>query len=220
MSALLEISGLRVRAGQATLIDIGRLALERGRGYLLSGENGAGKTTLLRALAGLEIADVQRCAFDGEPFVLAPYPPALRRRVAFVHQHPYVFDGGVRDNLGYGLRVCGASREQVAAKVAEAAAWAGISHLEERSAKLLSAGEKQRLALARVHLLDPDLYLLDEPTANLDEEGRRIVVSLIEALGREGKTLLIACHDRELLSLPAVERLHIAKGRLNGERQA
>jgi tungstate transport system ATP-binding protein len=218
MSALLEISGLTVRAGQTVLVEIERLTLERGRGYLLSGENGAGKTTLLRALAGLETAGAQRCAFDGAAFVLAPYPTALRRRIAFVHQHPYVFDGVVRDNLAYGLRACGANRAQIAARVAEAGAWAGIAHLEERNAKLLSAGEKQRLALARAHLLDPDLYLLDEPTANLDEEGRHIVISLIEALGREGKTLLIACHDRELLSLPAVERLHIARGRLNGER--
>jgi len=210
---LLEVAGLKVRAGHTTLIDIGQLALERGRGYLLSGENGAGKTTLLRALAGLQPADAQRCAFDGRAFVLAPYPAALRRRIAFVHQHPYVFDGGVHDNLAYGLRACGASRAQIAGRVAAAAAWAGIAHLEEREAKLLSAGEKQRLALARAHILDPDLYLLDEPTANLDEDGRRIVISLIEALGREGKTLLVACHDRELLSLPAVERLHIAMGR-------
>jgi tungstate transport system ATP-binding protein len=138
----------------------------------------------------------------------------LRRRIAFVHQHPYVFDGSVRDNLAFGLRAARMNGEQVDDKAGEGAAWAGIAHLRERRAGSLSAGEKQRLALARAHVLDPDVYLLDEPTANLDEDGRRIVVRLIEAIAREGKTLVIACHDRELLALPAVERLHLVKGRL------
>lgn len=217
MSALLEVEGLKVRAGGTLLLDVARLTLERGRGYLVSGENGAGKTTLLRALAGLDRAQAERFVFDAQVFALAPYPKALRRRIAFVHQHPYVFDGSVTDNLAYGLRAAGMKRARIARKLAHGAAWAGIGHLAQRNAKLLSAGEKQRLALARAHLLDPELYLLDEPTANLDEEGRGIVISLIEAIAREGRTLLIACHDRELLALPAVERLHLVQGRLNGQ---
>lgn len=217
MNALLEVEGLKVRAGKALLVAIARLKLERGRGYLVSGENGAGKTTLLRALAGLERAQADRFVFDAQAFALAPYPKALRRRIAFVHQHPYVFDGSVADNLAYGLRAAGMRTSKIADRVADGAAWAGIGHLAQRDAKLLSAGEKQRLALARAHLLAPELYLLDEPTANLDEEGRRIVISLIEAIAREGRTLLIACHDRELLALPAVERLHLVKGRLDGQ---
>jgi tungstate transport system ATP-binding protein len=148
-------------------------------------------------------------------FRLSPYPAALRRRIAFVHQHPYVFDGSVTQNLVYGLRAGGANRDAIERKVAEGAAWAGIAHLGQRHARSLSAGEKQRLALARAHVLDPDLYLLDEPTANLDEDGRGIVLSLIEAIAREGKTLLVACHDRELLALPDVARFHLVKGRMN-----
>lgn len=214
MSEILEVGGLKVRAEATVLLDVSRLALERGRGYLVSGENGAGKTTLLRALAGLDTAESEHFAFDGAAVPLSPYPAELRRRIAFVHQHPYVFDGSVRDNLAFGLRAARANQAETEAKVNEAAAWAGIAHLRERNAKSLSAGEKQRLALARAHVLDPDIYLLDEPTSNLDEDGRRIVVSLIEAIAREGRTLLIACHDRELLSLPDVGRLHLVKGRL------
>ncbi len=216
MSPVLAAGGLRVRAGEAMLIDIGHLALERGRGYLVSGENGAGKTTLLRALAGLEPVEAERFAFYGKPTRLLPYPGAMRRQIAFVHHHPYVFDGSVGDNLAYGLRAAGVNQKEIAEKVSDAAAWAGIGHLEKRNAKSLSAGERQRLALARAHVLGPDLYLLDEPTANLDADGRRLVMSLIEAIAREGRTLLIACHDRELLALPGVERLHLVKGRLEG----
>ena len=93
--------------------------------------------------------------------------------------------------------------------------WAGIESIANRPPLALSAGEKQRVALARAHALDPALYLLDEPTANLDENGRDLVTRLIDAIAREGRTLLIACHDRELLSLAGVVRLHMLDGRMD-----
>jgi tungstate transport system ATP-binding protein len=64
--------------------------------------------------------------------------------------------------------------------------------------------------------MDPVLYLLDEPTANLDENGRDLVSRLINAISKEGRTLLIACHDRELLNLTGITRLHMTAGRLEG----
>lgn len=214
MSALLEIRGLKKALGGRTLLSLERLTLDRGGSYLLSGDNGAGKTTLLRVIAGLEPASVQRFEFDGTPLSLDDYPRSLRSRIAFVHDHPFVFSSSVEENVGYGLRALGVAPDEASRRVAQALQWAGIEQHVRKRAQTLSAGEKQRLALARVHVLDPLLYLLDEPTANLDEDGRRRVIGLIEAIAREGRTLVVACHDRELLSLPTVQRLRIAQGRL------
>jgi tungstate transport system ATP-binding protein len=196
------------------ILEIDALALARGRSYLLSGGNGAGKTTLLRTLAGLDPADCELLRFDGRALVPGAYPRSLHRRIALVQHHPFLFGTSVAANVAYGLRAAGLGEAETGRRVAEAMRWAALGTLAATPPRALSAGEAQRVALARAHVLDPDLYLLDEPTANLDEDGRRLVIALIEGIVSEGKTLLIACHDRELLALPAVERLHIEAGRI------
>lgn len=214
VSVLLEVHRLRKHAGERAILDIDALTLMRGRSYLLSGGNGAGKTTLLRVLAGLEPAQCASFVFDGAAIDLGDYPRAMRRRIAFVQHHPFLFGTSVQANVGYGLRAVGTMAAETRRRVAEAMRWGALDTLAATPPRALSAGEVQRVALTRAHVLDPDVYLLDEPTANLDDSGRRLVIGLIESIASEGKTLLIACHDRELLSLPGVERLHIDRGRL------
>lgn len=214
MNALLDIRALQKSAGDRIILDIDALSLQAGRSYLLSGGNGAGKTSLLRVLAGLDNARCAAFRFDGNAFDLARYPQGLRRRIAFVAHHPFLFGTSVRANIGYGLRAGALRVAEIERRVTDAMRWAALDALSATPPRALSAGEAQRVALARAHVLDPDLYLLDEPTANLDDSGRRLVIALIEAIVGEGKTLLIACHDRELLALPRVERLHIDSGRL------
>lgn len=203
----------RVVAGQ-TILDVDHIKLERGRSYLLSGPNGAGKTSLLRVLAGLDQARCEQFLFDGNDFDLANYPRQMRSKLGFVHHHPVMFSTSVADNISFGLRAAGIGRSEVRRRTVEAIEWADIGSLSNRPSQALSAGEKQRVALARAHALDPAIYLLDEPTANLDENGRVLVTRLIDTIAREGRTLLIACHDRELLSLAGVVRLHMQDGRL------
>ncbi|UCH49160.1 MAG: ABC transporter ATP-binding protein [Betaproteobacteria bacterium] len=213
---LLTCRGLRrVVAGQ-NILDVERLELERGRTYLLSGSNGAGKTSLLRVLAGLDEARCKQFLFDGVEIDLANYPRRMRSKLGFVHHHPMMFSTSVTDNIAFGLRAAGMSRPEVRRRTDEAIEWADIGSLANRPPQALSAGEKQRVALARAHALDPAMYLLDEPTANLDENGRVLVTHLIDIIAREGRTLLIACHDRELLSLDGVVRLHMRDGHLEG----
>lgn len=215
MSALLQLRQLRKRHGQRILLDIDSWSIASASAYVLTGINGAGKSTLLRILAGLEAAD--ECAaltLLGQPMALAPYPAALRAAIIYVHQHPVMFAGSVTANIGYGLNLRGNSAAWRAERIAEAMAWAGVAHLRDNLASTLSGGEKQRVALARARILQPRLLLLDEPTANLDGAAREQVIALIPALLGEGSSVIMACHDRDLIALPQVQRLKLRDGRL------
>ena len=214
MSTLLSCDSLRRQIGGRALLSVDHLQLVHGRTYLLSGANGAGKTTLLRVLAGLDSAHCARFEFEGAQVNLSSYPRQLHRRIGFVHHHPMLFSTSVAANVAFGLRAAGVARTEARQRSNTAIDWAGIRPLLDSPPQALSAGEKQRVALARAHALDPVLYLLDEPTANLDENGRELVTLLIDAISAEGRTLLIACHDRELLGLKGVTRLHMTAGRL------
>lgn len=217
MRPLIEIRGLRKRYGERVVFDIPSLTLEAGESYVLMGDNGCGKTTLLRVLAGLERAEVGEYRLEGKAVPLDPYPEWLRQQVIYVHQHPYLFKTSIAHNLAYGLRARGFSRAEYEPRVREAMAWAGVAHLAGVPPHKLSGGEKQRVALARVQVLEPKVYLFDEPTANLDEEGRAMTIGLIQRLCDENNVVLVACHDREIIRLPHMRGLYLAKGTIRIE---
>jgi len=213
-TALLTLHGLRKRHGERTLFEIDTLTIEAGTAYVLTGVNGAGKSTLLRTLAGLERCDACTVDFEGRSMPLHPYPRELRRAIVFVHQHPIMFSTSVAHNIAYGLLARGMSRRSVAPMVEEAMQWAGVAHLRDTDPARLSGGEKQRVALARARVLQPRLLLLDEPTANLDGPAREQVISLIPTLLEQGSSVVMACHDRDLIGLPGIHRLKLRDGRL------
>jgi len=211
---LLEVHGLRKAFGGRAVLDVGALVLDPGRSYVLTGDNGSGKSTLLRVLAGLEPASCVSCAFDGRRFSLQDWPEELRHEIVYVHQHPYLFSSSVEKNIAYGLKARGLNGAHRARLVEEAIEWAGVGRLRGVPPRKLSGGETQRVALARAKVLEPRLFLLDEPTANLDAEARGQVIALMRQLVRDNGSLLIACHDRELIELPGMQCLHLQDGRL------
>ncbi len=212
--SLLTIHGMRKRHGERLLFEIDTLSIDAASGYVLTGVNGAGKSTLLRMLAGLERCDACTVEFDGQQMPLHPYPAALRRAIVFVHQHPIMFSTSVFHNIAYGLLARGDSRSCVAPVVEDAMRWAGVDHLRDTDPTRLSGGEKQRVALARARVLQPRLLLLDEPTANLDGPAREQVMALIPTLLDAGGSVVMACHDRDLIGLPGIHRLKLRDGRL------
>ena len=214
MSALIRIERLRKHFGERLQFDIEHFALDAGRAYVLTGVNGAGKSTLLRILAGLDSADAEGVSFESQATTLSPYPATMRSSVVYVHQHPVMFSTSVAANIGYGLVARGMAKAKVAQLVDEAMAWAGVEHLRDSDPSRLSGGEKQRIALARARVLEPKLLLLDEPTANLDGVAREQVLALIPQLVKEGTCSVMACHDRDLIGLPGIERLKLREGKL------
>ncbi len=213
-TTLLTLDRLRKVHGERVLFDIAGFTLDAAQAYVLTGVNGAGKSTLLRVLAGLDQADTGALTWLGKAASLAPYPRALREAIVYVHQHPIVFSTSVEQNVGYGLAARGVPRAVMNVAVDAAIEWAGVQHLRGSAPAHWSGGEKQRVALARAKVLQPKLLLLDEPTSNLDGAAREQVIALIPALVETGSTVVMACHDRDLIGLPGVRRLKLRDGHL------
>jgi tungstate transport system ATP-binding protein len=214
MSALVEVGRAVKRFGAKTLLDVGPLALAAGDLIVLTGDNGSGKTTFLKMLAGLDHGDSLRLRFDGIEATELRYPRALRQAIVYVHQHPYLFNTSIADNIRYGLRVRGMPAHERERRVADAIAWAGVAPIAGVAPRGLSGGEKQRVALARAKVLDPRVLLVDEPTASLDAQARAQVIELLRRTATGDNCVVVACHDRELIELEGARRWHLAAGRI------
>ncbi len=191
---LLGIRRLFKSYGRNPVLDIDHLDLYGAEATLLSGLNGAGKSTLLKIIAGLESYN-SGALFWRQQQLTRRQLKRINRKVIYLHQQPYLFDGSVRDNLAYGLRCRGVGRTEREYRAGQALQWSGLEHLADRNTGSLSGGEKQRIALARAWVLEPELLLLDEPTANMDTESREQTSFLIRRLIHEGMGIVICSHD-------------------------
>jgi tungstate transport system ATP-binding protein len=214
VSVLLSFRHLRKSFGARKLLDLGAFALGEREAYVVTGDNGSGKTTLLRILAGLEPGEIAGFEFRGLSLTHGRLPENVRHDIVYVHQHPYLFHTSVAHNIGYGLAARGVDGAERGRLVEEAIVWAGVGEVRGVRPQQLSGGEKQRVALARARVLKPRVFLLDEPTANLDGEARAQAIALIRQLVQDNSGLLIACHDRELIELPGMRRFHLESGKL------
>ena len=161
------------------------------------GPSGSGKTTLLRLIDLLEDPTSGEIRFDGVDASASPEARLeMRRRMGIVFQKPIVFSGSVFDNVSYGLRIRGLDRGKIREKALHALETVDLSGYESRGARTLSGGEIQRVALARTMVTEPELLLLDEPTANLDPVSTARVEQLIaRVIGELQTTVIMATHD-------------------------
>jgi cobalt/nickel transport system ATP-binding protein len=178
------------------------LTIERGERIVLLGANGSGKTTLLRILDGLYPPSGGSLLFAGEDLTLEKladesFELAFRRQVALVFQNPDVqlFNATVFDELAFGPLQLQWPRDEILRRVGEMMKSMRLEHLRDRPPHHLSGGERKRVALASVLILDPAVLLLDEPTMGLDPQSQSQIIDLLVGWSGGAKTIVSATHD-------------------------
>ena len=201
------VTGLRREFGERAALDGVGFELSSGESLLVLGANGSGKTTLLRILATL----LRPTA--GEVRVLGARLPAeawkVRGRIGFLGHEPLLYrDLSGRENLRFQARLHGIEGERAESRIDELLVAVGMERRAGQRVAELSAGMRQRLAIVRCVLHEPELLLLDEPDSNLDAEGRELARELIGP--REGRTRAIVTHDPERCAGEADQELRLS----------
>ena len=183
------LAGGRLRRLRA--VDNLSLAVAPGQIYGLLGPNGSGKSTTLKALLGLLTPTAGECFLGGIPGT----DPAAHRAVGFLPEAPYFqrFLSG-RELLRFHARLCGLPRAEQDARIGELLAWVGLTGAADRRVGTYSKGMLQRIGLAQALVHDPQVLILDEPTAGVDPVGAAEIAALILGLKARGKTVLICSH--------------------------
>ncbi len=218
-SEIYKLRGIRRFAeGDRPILHVEDMTVTAGALVALVGPNGAGKSTLLKLMAFLEEPDEGDIFFkDGK--VKSSDMPRLRRTVTLVGQSPFLFRGDVFKNVAYGLKVRGVPKTEWPARVAEALNMVDLGGFERRSVRELSGGETQRVAIARALVFQPEVILLDEPTAGVDAMRVEMVDEIIrEANHKLGATVLFSTHNFAQAYNLTENVIHMSAGRIVDER--
>ncbi len=219
---VLGVHGLTVRRGGRSVLDGVTLEVEAGETLALMGESGSGKTSLLRVLAGLDPFEAGEIILGETTLTPRPAGPSsaerleLRHRVGMVFQFHHLFENlSVRENVMLApVHVHGQTREAAERKADELLLALGVGHRTDARPRHLSGGEAQRVAIARALAVEPDLLLLDEPTASLDAARRIDLATLLTTQVVRHRALIIATHDEEFARACATRILRVEAGRL------
>ncbi len=192
---LIEIRRLFKSFGLSEILKGINLDVEEGRVLALIGPTGSGKTTLLRLVDLLDEPTEGNIFFNGCDicYLSSKEKLKIRRKMGMVFQKPVMFSASVYENISYGLKVRGKGNSRL--EIQRALEEVGLSGYESRDAATLSGGEMQRIALARAMVINPEVLLLDEPTANLDLRSAYAVDELIKRLANCGRTVIMASHN-------------------------
>ena len=204
---LLQCRDLRhAYLGRFAALDGVDLQVRRGETLALLGANGCGKSTLLKVLDGLLFPDAGTFTAFGETVTEdkledEQFNRGFRSRVGFVFQHSdaQVFSPSVREEIAFGCLQLGLSTEETRARVDDVLAMLDIEDLADRAPFQLSGGQKKRVALGSVLVMNPEVLLFDEPTAALDPRTQFWLIELIGELHAVGKTIILATHDLDAL---------------------
>lgn len=173
-------------------------SVKRGECFTIIGPNGSGKTTLLRIIALLEKQTRGKMFYDGRDIINLSNKEIVmyRRKFSFVRQKPVVLNTSVVNNIAYGLKLRNVEKEEIISKVKEILDLVGLRGLANKNARSLSGGEIQRVAIAMNFILSPEIYLLDEVSANLDPKNAALLDELITKIKQnKEKTIILSTHD-------------------------
>ncbi len=203
----LVLDNVSLQAGATMILDRVSLAIAPGAPTLIIGPNGSGKTTLLRLCMGLARPSAGRVSWGGRAD-----SPSARRAILF--QRPVMLRRSAAANVAYALAQAGMQRRQRAGRIAALLERVGLADLAHRPARKLSGGEQQRLALARALARDPEILLLDEPTASLDPAATRAVEETVLMAAQSGIKIVMASHDLGQVRRLAGDVVFLVRGAL------
>ncbi len=199
------------------------LTIAAGQRVAIVGANGSGKSTLLRLLDGLCFPSAGSIRFDGEEMTPERlhrdgFALNFRRKVALLFQNADVqlFNPTVFDEVAFGPLQLGWPKDELLQRMNETMQFMGIAHLKDRPPHRLSGGEKKRVALASVLVLDPEVLLLDEPTLALDPKSQSQLIDLIQSWKSTSKTVITATHQLDIVEDVADAVYIMQDGRLVG----
>ena len=204
--AAIRLSHASVRFGSVQALNEVSIDVRRGDFIALVGANGSGKTTLLRALnGGVRLRTGGRELAD----------PSIVQ--AMVFQRPFMLRLSVLNNLRLALWLARVPRGERAARAAGALRRVGLADLGERPARALSAGQQQRLALARAWATQPEILFLDEPTASLDPSAKKEVEALLAGFAADGMTLVMSTHNLGQAKRLASRVVYLDQGEIHAD---
>ena len=197
------------------------IKIERGKFYGVIGENGSGKTTFCALLRGF-IPSFYNGTLEGEVLVegkgVTEYGGELSAKIGYVFQNPFTQISGVKDTVfeevAYGLENFGVPVQEIEKRVIEVMRLTDIEAIADRNPFDLSGGQMQRVALASVIVLEPDILIIDEPTSQLDPEGTESVFKIIKTLKEKHKTIILVEHKVDLIAEYADEVFVFKDGQL------
>ncbi len=211
----------RFPSGQEALRGLS-LSVEKGEMVFITGHSGAGKSTLLRLIALIDRPTSGQVIVDGQNTdrVSRRKIPAYRREMGMVFQdHKLLYDRPVFDNVALPLIISGIGHRDAARRVRAALDQVGLLVKEKQRPETLSAGEQQRVGIARAIVSRPKLLIADEPTGNLDPDLSLEVMRIFRRFNEVGVTLLIASHDLALIDQLGCRRIQLENGALLVEKE-
>ena len=198
---VLKIDKLKKNYGSVPVVDIPHLEIKRGKITAVIGPSGSGKSTLLSMINGLESPSEGCIEFAGESASpSAGYSISAIRKMAMVFQRPVMFNSSVYANIAYGLEVrkkdLSLDKKYISEKVGFAAKLTGLESKLRQKAVTLSGGEAGRVSVARAVVTEPELLILDEPTASLDPQNISVIEDIIREANRSyGTSVIIVTHN-------------------------
>ncbi|MBI3810704.1 MAG: cell division ATP-binding protein FtsE [Nitrospirae bacterium] len=193
------------------------LRIEKGEFAFLTGSSGAGKTTLLKLLFGLERPDSGQILIQNRNVgrLRESELPYLRRTIGFVFQDFKLLQKKtVFDNAAVAMQIAGASPAEIRRRVSEVLGAVGLEHKKEMLPLMLSAGEQQRVCVARAIVNHPTILLADEPTGNLDADLTADLFELFKTINAKGTTVVVATHNQEIVSRVRRRVVVLKQGRI------
>lgn len=220
----MKFQNVSVAYGERTILHDVNLSIHPGEFVFLIGASGSGKTSFIKTLLGAKQVKSGTILDDAGNDISGLSPKKLltyRRNLGIIFQDFKLLPRKtVRENVAFAMEVCGYSQKEIHKRVPEVLAQVGLLAKKEKFVETLSGGEVQRTCIARALIHHPEIIIGDEPTGNLDKHNAMEVIHLLEKLHKQGKTVIIATHDENIVNTLKKRVIAFKDGRIFSDTEA